>query len=376
MNRVYAIGTNVVSPLGLDTTTNWKHISGGIIGVKEHSDTRFSASPFWGAMLDPVQWDAIRNGQDHELTRFEQLCLYSVRQALITLSKPIDLSETILILSTTKGNIESLEQACDDQVLLASSARKIAYRLGITSVPVVISQACISGVAATIYGQRLLQSGRCRHVIVIGGDLFTKFVLSGFRSFQAIADEPCKPFDKNRKGINLGEASATIVLSVDEEYKPLAELRSGSTSNDANHISGPSRTGDGLAMAIRRALKQGGIAPGGIDMISAHGTATLYNDEMEAKAFAAAGTAYAPVYSLKGYFGHTLGAAGILETAMLIESIRHRHTIQSAGFTVMGVEPSLLIVREPTPANIKTVLKTASGFGGCNAATVWGEVVD
>jgi 3-oxoacyl-[acyl-carrier-protein] synthase-1 len=284
------------------------------------------------------------------------------------------LDQTLFILSTTKGNIEWLDQVADERVLLHSSASVIAARLGIKNKPAVISHACVSGVVAALYALRSLQNGRYKYAIVTGADRFTRFVLSGFQSFQAVADGPCRPFDAHRKGINLGEAAGTIVLTTEQTDDPLARLVSGNTSNDANHISGPSRTGEELSFAIDRALKEGGVAPSDINMISAHGTATLYNDEMESKAFTIAGVANAPVHSFKGYIGHTLGAAGIVESAMIIESIRRQQLVPSAGFTQLGVSQPLNVIEEMKSAEIRYVLKTASGFGGCNATAIWGEV--
>ena len=205
---------------------------------------------------------------------------------------------------------------------------------------------------------------------MVGADRFTWFVLSGFQSFLATTDEPCRPFDAHRKGINLGEAAATIILSTMAE-EPYARLVSGSTSNDANHISGPSRTGEELSYAIKSAINLGGLKAADIDMISAHGTATLYNDEMESKAFGIAGVSDAPLHSFKGYVGHTLGAAGVVESAMIIESLRHQQLIPSLGFNELGVSQQLNVTTEPAPADLNYVLKTASGFGGCNAAAIW-----
>lgn len=126
-------------------------------------------------------------------------------------------------------------------------------------------------------------------------------------------------------------------------------------------------------MAINRAVQEAGITPAAIGAISAHGTATLYNDEMEAKAFAHAGLLHAPVHSMKGYVGHTLGAAGILESAMVLESIGRQQLIPSLGYKESGVSEPLIISVKAEKASLDYVLKTASGFGGCNAAAVWGK---
>lgn len=370
---VYALATNIVSTLGLDTKDHWDATMNNKIGIQQYEDASLSTTPFYASKISSTQWQTIqeRTKTPFVISPFEQMAIFSARQALSKLNNALDLDKTVLILSTTKGNIEWLEQAPDDRILLTTSAAIIANTLGIKNQPVVISHACVSGVIATMYAQRLLSANQYKHAIVVGADRMTKFVLSGFQSFQAIADEPCKPFDKNRKGINLGEAAATIILSTETSNEPLAQLVSGSTSNDANHISGPSRTGEELALAINRALTEAAIDNTSINMISAHGTATLYNDEMESKAFGLANMSNIPTHSFKGFIGHTLGAAGVAESAMIIKSIQQQCLIPSAGFQEIGVPIPLNITQSPAQAEINYVLKTASGFGGCNAVTIW-----
>jgi len=185
----------------------------------------------------------------------------------------------------------------------------------------------------------------------------------------AQAGEPCRPFDAARDGISLGEAAATVILSAEKSSDSI-QLKGGAVTNDANHISGPSRTGHELALAILRALKQSNVEPEEIDFISAHGTATRYNDEMEAKAFHLAGLQEKPVNSLKGYYGHTLGAAGLLESIITIHSMKENILIPTLGFTSPGTELPVNIVKSFTSATLKRTLKTASGFGGCNAAII------
>ncbi|RYE24349.1 MAG: beta-ketoacyl synthase [Sphingobacteriales bacterium] len=376
MIPVYAIATNITSALGLDTDMHWRNVAASRSGILCHDDHSLSDTPFFGSRLDPAHWQVVRaqGNTSRPLSPFEEMCLYSAKKARSEYPYDIDPKETLFILSTTKGNIEWLGQMPDSRLLLSTSAQLIAQELGIPHEAVVVSQACVSGVVGLTYGLRMLQSGRYKHAIVTGADRMTKFVLSGFQSFQAVADEPCRPFDAKRKGINLGEAAATIILSVDDKL-PMAQLLSGATSNDANHISGPSRTGEELAMAIQRAMKEANVAPPQVDMVSAHGTATLYNDEMEAKAFGICGLDKVPVHSFKGYVGHTLGAAGVLESSMAIAAMRHQQLIPSAGYETSGVSVPLNVTMQMaahTPIN--HVLKTASGFGGVNAAAVWRNI--
>jgi 3-oxoacyl-[acyl-carrier-protein] synthase I len=203
--------------------------------------------------------------------------------------------------------------------------------------------------------------------------VITKFILSGFSSFQALSPGYCRPFDRDRDGINLGEGAATVVLSSRPEYRQGAGIKGGAVSNDANHISGPSRTGKELSEAIGSALRDAGSSATGIGFISAHGTATPYNDEMEAKAITLAGLQHVPVNSLKGYYGHTLGAAGLIETIITLQSMREGVVIPSRGFENNGVTTPLNVCSSLLYTPLNTCLKTASGFGGCNAAIVLGK---
>ena len=225
---------------------------------------------------------------------------------------------------------------------------------------------------ALVYAERLIRSGKYKHVVVSGGDLISEFIVSGFQSFQSLSEQACKPFDKNRNGLSLGEGCGTIILSSDKSIfsdNPI-EVLGGAGSNDANHISGPSRTGEGLFLAIMGALTTSGLSAKDIDSISAHGTATNYNDEMEAKAFSRAGLESAPLNSYKGYIGHTLGAAGVIEAAISLQSLKRNTLFRSAGYETHGVSTNINVIAENKETNIKNCLKTASGFGGSNAALI------
>jgi 3-oxoacyl-[acyl-carrier-protein] synthase I len=276
------------------------------------------------------------------------------------------------VISTTKGNIDMLHNDAypgvdASRIYLANSAKAVAGYFHNPNNPIVVSNACISGVLAIVTAARLLRSGQYDYVIACGGDIINDFTASGFQSFKALSDEPCKPFDKERIGLNLGEGFGTMVLTA----KPIIggiQILGGASSNDANHISGPSRTGSGLKVAINAALKESELAAVQIDTVSAHGTATSYNDEMEAVAFDDLGLASAPTNSLKGYFGHTLGGAGLVESIISAHALKNQMAIKTLGYAAHGVSRDINIIAETRPQSLSTCLKTASGFGGCNAA--------
>ena len=148
-----------------------------------------------------------------------------------------------------------------------------------------ISNACISGVSAIVVASRLIRSGEYDHVFVAGFDLLCDFIVSGFNAFKSVSPVLCRPYDAARDGLTLGEAGGAVLLTADRGLSATGvTVAGGGISNDANHISAPSRTGDGLAFAIRAALREASLGAAAIGMVNPHGTATLYNDEMESRA--------------------------------------------------------------------------------------------
>ena len=370
MKAVFIASDNIISPLGSTADENFQQLKGNISGVKQHS-APFSPQPFYASLFDN---DKIFES-DSKYTKYEQLLLASISNAIEKAGIDVKDKKTVLIISSTKGNISLLEtepynEALKQRISLYTSAKLVADYFGFAEPPVIISNACISGVLAMITGMRMLQSGQYENAVVAGADTISKFVLSGFQSFQAISEEACKPFDAGRKGINLGEAAGTVILSSNEKYTGGIKLVGGAVSNDANHISGPSRTGEELSEAIKKAMANAEVSPADIDFISAHGTATLYNDEMEAKAITLCGMEKVPVNSLKGYYGHTLGAAGLIESIITAHSMRENLLIPTRGFRETGVSQPINICSTLQTASLNKCLKTASGFGGCNAALI------
>jgi 3-oxoacyl-[acyl-carrier-protein] synthase-1 len=376
MRPVFIASDSLVSPLGLTSDENYDAVQLARTGISLIDDAAISPAPLYAACIQPGHRIEITNSFDSpdHFTWFEQIAIYSIRMALAKSAVDPSSSRVIFVLSTTKGNIELLEQGKlhDQRIDINEAAKDITHFFNNPNSPVIISNACISGVVAMLVAKRLLASGQYDYAIVCGADVLTHFVVSGFQSLFAISSFPCKPFDADRNGITLGEAAATVVLTCDSPRgaNPKIKIEGGATTNDANHISGPSRTGEELATAIRKALHDSQLQNDDIAFISAHGTATSYNDEMEAKALNLACLQHTPTHSLKGYFGHTLGAAGIVESVISIHSMLHNELVPSFGFTTMGVKPEVNIIRKTESMQIKNCLKTASGFGGCNAAMV------
>ncbi|MEG0500088.1 MAG: beta-ketoacyl synthase N-terminal-like domain-containing protein, partial [Rikenellaceae bacterium] len=249
-------------------------------------------------------------------------------------------------------------------------ADTVCAHFGFTKRPIIISNACISGVSAVITASRLIRSGEYRNVIVVGGDALSEFVVTGFDLFKSLSSNPCRPYDSARDGLNLGEACAALLVTCNKDLSCGVTVEGGAVTNDANHISGPSRTGDGLCYAMEQAMRQSGVTPQEISFVNAHGTATLYNDEMESKAVLLAGLAEVPINSLKSYFGHTLGTAGVVEIIVCAEQLKQGVLLGTKGFEHLGVPAEIQVSGEHKEMKMKRCVKTASGFSGCNAAIV------
>ena len=376
----YIIADNIISPLGETSEENYLSVKAGRSGIRAYEPgTCNIPEGFYASLL---------------FEDFETLALRSAQKAIANAQKNIENAQkdignkqkaignaqlelkgkrTAFILSSTKGNIE-------ENISLADSAQRIASQLGIDAKPIVVCNACISGLSALILGNRLIDSGLYDAAIVCGCDTPRQFILSGFQSLKALSPEPCRPFDMERMGLNLGEAAATLILSKNPIQGNSWRMGDGFIRNDAFHISTPSKTADGLYLSLQRTLesytKEISSTCKQIDLkehlafINAHGTATLFNDQMESVAIGRAGLSDLPANAYKSFWGHTMGAAGILETIISMKAIDDDTILGTRGFSELGVSGKMNICAENRPTDKKGFIKMLSGFGGCNA-TIW-----
>ena len=377
---IYITADNIITSLGFTTEANIDHIAAEQTGVRCYDEADIYPTPVWVSKV--AQEDLAKAIQQlknpKNYTKLEQLFLLSIVAASQQTAIDCSSKSTLIILASTKGNIDLLEHKNQgkfpiERVQLGTMAAQIQAYFNNPNRPIVVCNACISGVLALDVAKQLLRSNQYQNIIVSGGDLVTEFTLAGFQSFKAMSDAPCKPYDKNRVGINLGEGVGTIVLSTKKprNQEDIITLEGSASSNDANHISGPSRTGDGLFIAIKKALKDANFSSTEMDYLSMHGTATPYNDEMESKALHLANLSDVPMNSFKGYIGHTLGAAGLIESIVAIHSLKNNILYRSLGLDELGVPFAINPIMKTTEASLYKCLKTASGFGGCNAAVVF-----
>jgi len=377
MSKVYLSYNNIISSLGFDSKTVVENIHNEVSGLALVNDARLFPQPFYSSLIntEELQGGVNRLNPSEEYTRLEQMMITSLSDCIT--ASGITITDRVgLIISTTKGNVDVLDTASsfsNDRSYLSELGKSVGAFFNFKKEAIVVSNACVSGILAVAVAKRYITQGTYDHIFIASGDVVTEFILSGFNSFQAMSDSPCKPYCKSRTGINIGEVAASVLVTFDSKLlnEESVEILGEGSCNDANHISGPSRTGEGLYRSIASALKQAEISSESIDYISAHGTATNYNDEMEAIAFNRHDLGSTPVNSLKGYFGHTLGASGLLETIVGMHSLKNNTLYASLGFEEMGVSQPLNVIEETTQKELNTFLKTASGFGGCNTAILF-----
>jgi 3-oxoacyl-[acyl-carrier-protein] synthase-1 len=371
---IYITDANCVTPLGFDIETNWKALVNGQSGI-QFQEKYGNLSSIYASIIDTEKLNEsfLKITNENSFTKLEKMLILALHPVV---SQNKISEKSVLILSTTKGNISALEnqEAPIEDAQLSTLAKKINTFFGFKTEPIVVSNACVSGVLAVSVAKRMIQFGAYDNAFVIAGDEISEFVLSGFNSFQAMSNLPCTPYDAERNGVTLGEASAAVFITTEKPTNNAIAIIGDGAVNDANHISGPSRTGDGLHKSIESAFKEANIEKSKLDYISAHGTATLYNDEMEAIAFSRSNIETVAVNSLKGYFGHTLGASGLLEIVIGLQSIYYNELLASKGFSNSGVSKPIDVLKENRKKEITYFLKTASGFGGCNTAVLFEKI--
>ncbi|REE16966.1 3-oxoacyl-[acyl-carrier-protein] synthase-1 [Winogradskyella pacifica] len=374
MKDVFITANTIISPLGFDSETNVSAIAKEQSGITLHNN--ISTSPCYASIIDHKKLDDAfsKIGDSKIYTKLEKMMILSLQDTISQAAFSIS-DKTALIIATTKGNIDALNNNFEpERAYLPVLGNKIKEFFGFKTEPIIISNACVSGILAIAVAKRFLQNDYYDNAFVVGGDIVSEFTLSGFQSFQAISKKPCQPFSKHRTGISIGDAAASVAITTDTSESEAIQIIGDGSCNDANHISGPSRTGEGLYLSIISALKEANIKPESIDYISAHGTATAFNDEMEAIAFNRAKLEKTPLNSLKGYYGHTLGASGLLEAIVGIHSLKNNMLYKSLGMDELGVTMPLNIIENNTKKELKTFIKTASGFGGCNTAVIFKKV--
>jgi 3-oxoacyl-(acyl-carrier-protein) synthase len=352
----------------------------GLRACEKFNSPRFQSS-IVGA-VPPEWWDARPTDIDEPAWLLATEALQQARTEAKPILSSIPPERIGLVLSTTKANVEAMERLAENRPCSDFARRHLqgnflaedlAKEFGARGPVQCISTACVSGLIAIQQGAKMIQRGDADAVFVIGVDHLSAFVVAGFTALKAIDLNGCRPFDAARCGLSPGEAGAAIVL-VREDFAPdsAIKIRGWGGSNDANHLTGPSRDGSGLAQAIRAALNSAKLSPSEIDYVNAHGTGTPYNDAMESMALKTIfGDACPPFSGLKGMLGHTLGAAGVVETIACVLAMQNNLLPGTPRLNSFADDVPKDILREPHfDARVKNILKLNTGFGGTNGALI------
>ena len=372
-------GCGVISAVGCGAAALSSALRANSSGLRVSE--RFNSPRFQSSIVGAVAENFFRADEDDPAYRLAAEALRQARDEAQSVLSSIPAARIGLVLATTKANIEALERLSDGRACSTAARRHLqgdllaadlAAEFGAGGAVQCVSAACVSGLVAIQQGAKLIQRGEADAVLVVGVDHLSAFVVAGFTALKAIDPHGCRPFDKDRCGLSPGEAGAAIVLvRAGKISAPAITIRGWGTSNDANHLTGPSRDGSGLALAIRAALASAKLLATEIDFVHAHGTGTPYNDAMESQALHTIfGEACPPFSGVKGMLGHTLGAAGVIETIVCVLALRENFLPGTPRLNSPADGLPARLVREPRAARLKNVLKLNTGFGGLNGALI------
>ncbi len=370
MNRVVISQVATVTSLGDGLETLWQNLLAGKSGIAPVS--RFDCQNYisnYAACIDNLEVPA------------SDSLLDPIMSQVATQIRDIP-ADCRLLVASTKGEIDRLTTVCRQQdkiqpaILATSLLDKVSRQFGIDAGAININAACASSTLAVARGAAQIVAGDAEAVLIYAADLVSEFVFSGFSSLQALSAHPCRPFDRNRDGLTLGEAGVAILLVSETVAKqrnetPLAYVSGWGMANDAHHVTAPARDGNGLIRACQQALDKGEIGSSDVAAINAHGTGTIYNDAMELTAFNAIfGDSLPPLHGVKGSLGHCLGAAGGVEIAIGCKALQQQLIPPTVGFTDAEVGAQGRIKSSAQKIAGEYILCTNSGFGGINAAVV------
>lgn len=395
MKRVFVTGMGVISAIGNGLEANSNSLKKGLSGIKpiKHLNTIYRGIlPAAEIDLSNVELiNLIPNfDKTQNYTRGQLLSLVAANEAVADAClSGTDLSDMAIVSSNTIGGMDFTEQyyrANKDEYQYffnnshssGETTRKIASYLGTNALITTISTACSSSANAIIMGTRLIRSGRAKRVLVGGSDPITKFSLNGFASLLIYDENVCKPFDKDRNGLNLGEAGAYLILESEEvvnNKKCYAEIVGYANRNEAFHASASTPDGEGAFLTMKQALAMTNIEPNQISFVHAHGTATPNNDQSELNALKRVFNNKIPNFaSSKSYIGHTLGAAGAINAIYGIIAMKDSFVFQNLSFT-KPIEDGFEPIKEYTPnVHMDYILSNAFGFGGNNSSIVFANI--
>lgn len=385
MDRIVVTGIGVISAIGNTVAENRLSLIEGKCGIDvlEMFPSKYAGSiPVGEIKISTAGLKDKLNAHEPGITRTSLLALHAMQEALedskLT-SVQIASPDTALIGATTVGGMcltdemyrDSKPESSDKEYLLSydygSTNLYLQQKFGITGPVNTINTACSSAANAIMYAARLIKTGRAKRAIAGGFDSLAKFTINGFNALHILSDMPCTPFDENRKGLNLGEGAAFLILEKESAAAGkniYAALSGYSNTNDAFHASSLSDDGVGPYNAMKEALSVAGLAPAAIDFINTHGTGTENNDKVEATAMCRLFDEVPAFTSSKANTGHTLGAAGAIEAVYCILNIAEQELYPGIHFTTpirgLGLQPQQAYKKTA----LKHIMSNSFGFGG------------
>jgi 3-oxoacyl-[acyl-carrier-protein] synthase II len=394
MTRVVVSGLGVVSPYGVGAKTFWAGLATGECAIRPL--TVIDTEGFRSRIAAEVPADVLPAlGVSSRRSRADRIALAAAREALAEADlAPRDRAEMGLFVGAVGGGmLEGEEWYCEEQsgrpspriralrsILPVSHAETLAWRLRLGGPRETVVMACASGAASITLGADAIRSGAAPFVLAGGVDAITRICFMGFNALKLLDPEPCRPFDRRRRGMSIGEGAAFLVLEDADHCRArgarvLGELLGAGMTTDAHHVTAPHPDGEGMIRAMVDALAASGRAPADVGYVNAHGTGTPQNDRVEALALVRVfGEGRVLVSSTKSLIGHTMAAAGSMEAAATLLSLQH------------GLIPPTANLRDPDPdvpfdcvpgtarsVELGAAVSNSFGFGGQNVSLVFGR---
>lgn len=397
MTRVVVTGIGVISAIGNNTTENHNSLRSGKTGIgkAQFLNSRYAKNLLFGEVK--LSNDELKKlvglKASSNFNRTELLALKAFQEAISNAGltkKELKSFDTAFLSGTTVGGMVEMEAIHADansntepspfvnSYRSGAHTERLAAHFGLRGYTDTMNTACSSSANSIMLGARLIKAGKVKRAIVGGVDSLAKYTVNGFNSLQIFSDEITRPFDANRKGLNLGEGAAYLVLEREEDAvcrNTWGEVRGYGNSNDAYHPSSMSPEAIGVRGAITGALETAGLNPSDIDHVNAHGTGTENNDYTEVHGMQQIFDDVPPYVSTKSYTGHTLAAAGAIEAVYSLLSIKHQEIYPTLNWQTQMPEfdskPQTELVET---AEIRNVLSNSFGFGGNCSSVIYSKV--
>lgn len=395
MSRIFITGLGIITPLGNGAEENRNSLKERKCGIStlEFFPTKYSGTlPFAEIKIENEKLKEKLKVREAGITRTTLLALHAFEEAITDsqLDKnKISSYETVLIGANTVGGMCLTDELYHDANRTTDGSEFISSydagsiniflqkRFELNGIINTINTACSSSANAIMFGARLIKNGFAKRAIVGGVDSLAKFTINGFNALHILSNEKCRPFDKNRKGLNLGEGAAFLVLEKDEDVegkKIYAELTGYSNANDAFHPSSLSENGEGPFLAMKGALESAKISADKIGYINTHGTGTENNDEVESRAMIRLFETPPLFSSTKSNIGHTLGAAGAIEAVFSIFNLHYQEVYPSLNFNESIPNLNLIPIRQYEKVSLENVMSNSFGFGGNCTSLIFSKV--